>query len=181
MRSISTKTGDSGQTSLADGQRVAKDSLVIEVIGALDELNSWLGLVVAKLSPTFEEENEFFQHLQQSLYQISAQLAQAPGSELKQQTLVKLEKHSQDLQKSMADGWHQNFLYPGGTELGGYLDVARTVCRRLECLAFKLNRQQTVSQVILKYLNRLSDYLYVLRCRINLYQKHSEKELSSDE
>ena len=75
MKSISTKTGDCGQTSLANGQRVAKDSLVIEVIGTLDELSSWLGLVIANLESNFAAQKIFLEQVQQDLYLLSAVIA----------------------------------------------------------------------------------------------------------
>lgn len=180
MQSISTKTGDNGQTSLANGQRVAKNSPIITALGTLDELNSWLGLVVAQLGTTFGEEKEVLEQQQQNLYQISAELAQAPKAKFKKSALTQLEKQADSLQESMVNGWHSKFLYPGGTLLGAYLDLGRAVCRRAERVVTSLKRQHSIPETILHYLNRLSDYLYLLRCYINLYQKHSEKQLQPD-
>ena len=179
MKSISTKTGDCGQTFLANGQRVAKDSLVIEAIGTLDELSSWLGLVIADLESNFAAQKKVLEQVQQDLYQLSAVIAQAPRIKFKKPALNRLEKQSELLQSSMGDKWHNKFLHPGGTRLAAQLDIIRTVCRRCERLVFKYAQQETVPALVLQYLNRLSDYLYVLRCYINLDQKHSEKQFTS--
>ena len=180
MNSISTKTGDCGQTSLANGQRVAKDSLVIEVIGTLDELNSWIGLVIAHSQSNLRAQKQVLEQVQQDLYQLSAVIAQAPRIKFKKPALNRLEKQSELLQSSMGNNWHNKFLYPGGTRLASQLDVTRTVCRRCERLVFKYAQQKTVPALILQYLNRLSDYLYVLRCYINLDQKYSEKQFTPE-
>ncbi|MBU0578825.1 cob(I)yrinic acid a,c-diamide adenosyltransferase [Patescibacteria group bacterium] len=186
MNSISTKTGDCGQTSLANGQRVAKDSLVMEVIGTLDELNSWIGLVIACIPVIVDAKNDsitqkkVLEQIQQDLYQLSAVIVQAPQVKFKKPALNRLEKQSELLQTTMVGNWHDKFLHPGGTKLAAQLDIARTVCRRCERLIFKYAKQKVVPALILQYLNRLSDYLYVLRCYINLDQKYSEKQFILD-
>jgi len=192
MISISTKTGDQGQTSLANGKRVPKHSLVMEFIGGLDELSSWLGLIVAELrekeADLAKAATEKFsatamradlEKIQQQLYEISAEVAQYPGKKYQEADLADLEAKADVLQEQLADDWHRQFLFPGGTVLGGYFDVARTVARRVERVGFKLSEVTTVSPVILKFLNRLSDYLYLLRCQINQLQQYQEKELKS--
>jgi len=182
INSISTKTGDYGQTSLANGERVAKDSLVMEVVGTLDELNSWIGLAITYFAADFFIQKKSLEQVQQDLYQLSAVIVQAPQVRFKKQALNELEKQSEALQVSMKGNWHNKFLKPGGTRLAAQLDVARTVCRRCERLAFKYSAQEpkAVPALITQYLNRLSDYLYVLRCYINLDQKYSEKQLLPD-
>lgn len=182
MSSISTKTGDCGQTSLANGERVAKDSLVMEVVGTIDELNSWLGLVIVHAESDFPPQKKSLEKVQQDLYQLSAVIVKAPQLKFKKSALNRLEKHSEALQAAMKGSWHNKFLHPGGTKLAAQLDIARTVCRRCERLTFKYAQQEpkNVPALIRQYLNRLSDYLYVLRCYINLDQKYSEKLLSPD-
>ncbi len=178
MQSISTKTGDDGRTSLANGERVAKDSLVIELIGVLDELNSWLGLIVTRLPKKLKAHGDELRTLQQDIYQLSAVLAQAPQVEFRSNRLERVESAAAALEEQLEENWHQKFLYPGGTELGAQLDLARTVCRRVERLAVKYNRETELGPLIIKYLNRLSDYLYLLRCYFNQVLKHTEKEFS---
>ena len=180
MNSITTKTGDCGQTSLANGQRVAKDSLVMEVVGTLDELNSWLGLVIVYSESDFSTQKKVLEQVQQDLYQLSAVIVQAPSVKFKKPALNRLEKQSELLESSMKGNWHKKFVYPGGTKLAAHLDIARTVCRRCERLTFGYSQEGKVPALILQYLNRLSDYLYVLRCYINLHQKHSEKQFTPD-
>ena len=76
----------------------------------------------------------------------------------------------------MADDWHHKFLLPGGTVIGANLDIARTVCRRAERAVVSLDGEQQVRPVVLRYLNRLSDYLYILRCFINHALEYQEKQ-----
>jgi cob(I)alamin adenosyltransferase len=179
MNSISTKTGDAGQTSLANGERVAKDSLVIGVIGTLDELNSWIGMVIVHCESDFVAQKKVLEQVQQDLYQLSAVIAKA-AVKFKKPALNRLEKQSEALQKLMGKNWHTQFLHPGGTKLAAQLDIARTVCRRCERLIYQYSTTEKVSSLILQYFNRLSDYLYVLRCYVNLDQKYSEKQLLPD-
>lgn len=177
MISISTKTGDDGLSALANGRRVPKGHQVFAVIGSLDELNSWLGLIVALFDQRHPAHRTFLLELQETLFYIGAEIAESSKVALKKSALTKLEKRAGKLQQSLAEGWHTKFLLPGGTELGAYLDIARTVCRRCEresWLYHQAHRQ--ISPLILQYLNRLSDYLYLLRCWINHQQTYREKQ-----
>lgn len=177
MISISTKTGDDGTSALANGTRVPKEHQVFAVIGSLDELNAWLGLMVALFDPRHQAQRSFLLELQETLFYIGAELAESSQAALKKPALTKLEKRADRLQQSLAEGWHTKFLLPGGTELGAYLDIARTVCRRCERESWLYHRaHRPVSPLILKYLNRLSDYLYLLRCWINHQQTYQEKQ-----
>ena len=182
MQSISTKTGDNGQTSLANGSRVAKDSAIMELLGTIDELSSWLGLVIAQLGTSYGQKRQSLERIQQDLYHLSAVLAQAPTAKFIDSRLESLEVEAEELQARLKAGWHDDFLYPGGTELGAYLDLARTVCRRSErrLVAYqKQDQEQEHPGLALPYLNRLSDYLFLLRCYFNQVQEHPEKELKS--
>lgn len=176
MINISTKTGDKGTTGLANGMRIAKDSQHFEVIGTLDELNSWLGLVVVSLENSFTDHQKFLVSVQDTLFYIGAEVALSPKAKLKKSDLTKLENQASRLQKSMKQNWHTQFLLPGGTKLGAWLDIARSVCRRCERELVKLNSEQELNPMLLKYLNRLSDYLYIFRCYCNAQQNYSEKK-----
>ncbi|MBD3279109.1 MAG: cob(I)yrinic acid a,c-diamide adenosyltransferase [Candidatus Pacebacteria bacterium] len=178
IKNISTKTGDQGKTSLANGQRLAKDELVFEVIGTLDELNSWLGLVLSQLDQQFDAEKQFLIFLQQQLFVMGAELAGAKKVQLASQVLNKIEQHSSSLQKQMADDWHNKFVLPGGSQSAAQLDIARTVCRRAERRLVSYHLQYQARPLLLKTLNRLSDYLYVLRCWVNF--KQGVKEILFD-
>lgn len=179
--SVSTKTGDKGTTLLANGKRIPKTDILFDLIGTVDELNSWLGLVVTKLEHSFGKQRDFLLEVQNNLFYVGAELAFAKGVELDQKELKKLERVSEKLQKELdkQGDWHQKFLLPGGTENGAYLDISRTVCRRTERVAFQYSDQHLISPIILKYLNRLSDYLYVLRCFVNNSVEYQEKEFKT--
>jgi cob(I)alamin adenosyltransferase len=179
MQSISTKTGDAGQTGLANGQRVSKDSLVIELIGTVDELNSWLGLVAVELQEDWSDHRQFILEIQDTLFHVGAEIARSPKTKLAKKQLTKLEQQAVALQDSMEDHWHSKFLLPGGTKLGAQLDLARAVCRRCERLAVSYAKEETLSPLILRYFNRLSDYLYLLRTFLNAQKKYSEQQFES--
>jgi len=174
MNSVSTKTGDKGDSGLANGQRFPKNDLIFEVLGTQDEVNSWLGLAIAKLPEYFTEQKKFLTQVQDSLFYIGAQLARAPKAKLKPERLTTLEKNSENLQKKMVKNWTTKFLYPGGNEAAAILDVARTVARRFERIVVHYAQNESVDPLILKYVNRLSDYLYVLRCFVNHEERYNE-------
>lgn len=177
--SVSTKTGDKGSSGLANGTRLPKSALVFEVLGTQDELNSWLGVVIAGMDESFPSQKEFLLEVQNNLFYLGAELAQSPGVSLPAQALTKLEKNSQDLQQSMIENWTTQFLFPGGNMLAAQTDVARTVSRRLERLIVRYSEEVAVSSLVFKYINRLSDYLYVLRCFINFTQDYKENKFKA--
>jgi cob(I)alamin adenosyltransferase len=177
--SVSTKTGDKGESGLISGRRVSKSNIVFEVLGTLDELNSHLGLVIVKMknnpSKDIAKNAKFLLEIQNTLFYLGAQLAESSKDNLKKFDLSKLEKKADQLQMKMAENWITKFVLPGGTELGAYIDIARTVSRRLERLivalsedrAIKNNGKKAFPELVLKYVNRLSDYLFILRCFVN--------------
>lgn len=173
MINVSTKTGDKGKSGLANGVRISKGELIFEVLGTVDELNSWLGLCVIKITP--RAERVFLLSIQDTLFHLGAELASSHKAKLQRGHLKKLETHSTKLQATMEENWTSKFLLPGGTETAAYLDITRTVCRKLERLVVRLSEKQSVSPLILSYINRLSDYLYVLRCKVNLDKRYEEK------
>lgn len=181
--SVSTKTGDNGTSGLANGERHTKDELIFEVLGTQDEVNAWLGLALVKLKtdPAQQEltkHTSFVSQIQDTLFHIGAELALSPKTKLSDQALANLEKISLELQKQMAEGWTTKFVYPGGTDAAATLDVARTVARRLERRVVELSHQQTVRSEVLKYINRLSDYLFVLRCYVNQVNDYQEQRFT---
>ena len=180
--SISTKKGDAGESYLANGQKLPKDDLVFEVLGNIDELNSQIGLVVAQLKVTVVTGKELLieqlEDAQSNLYLLSGILAGAPKVPFSKTKLTKIEKQGDALQELMADGWTTKFLYPGGSIIGAQLDVTRSVCRRCERSIVAHSRKQKVPAVVLQYINRLSDYLFILRCFVNLQSGVKEKQFS---
>lgn len=181
MISVTTKTGDKGTSGLANGKRVPKSSFIFEVLGTQDELNSWLGVCISKLSDDFADQREFLYEVQDTLFYIGAEIAQSPKAKLEETSLTKLERFSDKLQAGMEDGWTTKFLYPGGNQVAAWIDVARTVSRRFERTVVKHSQEELISPLILKYVNRLSDYLFVLRCYVNSREKYEERKFSYKE
>lgn len=177
---ITTKTGDKGESTLASGKRLPKDSPQFEVVGALDELNSWLGLVAASLPQSIDSVRTRLYSIQETLFYIGAEVANAPKAKLPHKKVADLEKWQKKLEKVLEPNWHTKFLLPGGTVLGGQIDIARTVCRRTERVLVAYSHTATVSPVLIQYLNRLSDYLYLVRCYINQTHKYQEIEFVAE-
>lgn len=179
MLSVTTKTGDKGQSGLANGQRLSKDAPIFEVLGTQDELNSWLGLIVAQLGDSFADQKNYLLNIQDTLFYIGAELAQSPKAKLAEDALRELEAQAESLQSAMAEGWTTQFLYPGGTPAAAITDLARAVSRRFERVVVRYSQEVPVSPVVLKYVNRLSDYLFVLRCYINTQEQFQERKFTS--
>jgi cob(I)alamin adenosyltransferase len=164
---IYTKTGDSGKTSLLGGTKVFKNNPRIEAYGTVDELNSYIGL----LSDFSNDDNakNILKEIQDRLFTIGAELACDPDSkmplpDLHESDIEYLEKEIDNMQDQLPV--MKNFILPGGHPAVSFAHVARCVCRRAERCTVNLQENSgTVDQLIIKYLNRLSDYLFVLaRC-----------------
>lgn len=169
---VYTRTGDRGETALVGGKRVPKDSLRIEAYGAIDELNSIVGL-----ARVFNEESldagEAHQFLDEVLCQIQDQLFDI-GSELAtpaeffQQGMYRVSEGEIDRLEKLMDKCQEDleplksFVLPGGGRVGAYLHQSRTVCRRAERDILRLSREEEVNPDVLKYINRLSDLFFVL-------------------
>jgi cob(I)alamin adenosyltransferase len=131
------------------------------------------------MSSEFTQQKNFLYEVQDTLFYIGAELALSPKAKLEQAALEKLEKTSEILQSRMEEGWTTKFLFPGGNETAAWLDVARTVSRRFERSVVRYSQDELVSPLILKYVNRLSDYLYVLRCFVNSRENYQERTFTS--
>lgn len=168
---VSTKKGDGGESFLLNGKKISKSNLIFEVLGTLDELNSYLGLVVVKIrknsSYEVSKNADFLLDIQNTLFYLGAELAGSKKEKLSKSQLNKLERKSDQMQTKMAKNWITKFVLPGGTELGAHIDVARTISRRLERLVVTLSENTQIEKIVLKYVNRLSDYLFILRCFVN--------------
>lgn len=166
---VITKTGDGGQTGLSDGSRVSKSSLRIHALGQVDHLNSVIGwtLVVAG-----DEWTSSLQSIQQDLFNMGGELSM-PNSEL---NLLKVdrvdwlndevEKFNQSLEPL------KEFILPGGTEFSARIHMARTVCRTVERYLVALQEKESINEIHIPYLNRLSDYLFVL-ARVDMSKKNN--------
>ena len=161
---IYTKTGDQGITSLLGGIRVPKSDLRIDAYGTIDELNSYLGLL--RDQPVNEKRADFLKGIQDRLFTIGADLATAPGkTKVKKpdlhQTDIDLLEQEIDLMDAELP-MLTAFILPGGHQSVSFCHLARTVCRRAERIAVDLASVEPVSELVIQYLNRLSDYLFVL-------------------
>lgn len=162
---VYTRTGDDGTTSLGDGGRVPKDSPRIEAYGTVDELNSAIGVALAAgLDPAAATalsrvQNELF-HLGSDLSVPESAKVSRPVPRIEERHVLALEKLMDALSESLPP--LENFVLPGGSAGAAQLHVARTICRRAERLVIALSRREAVGPETVRYLNRLSDALFVL-------------------
>jgi cob(I)alamin adenosyltransferase len=161
---IYTKGGDKGETSLLGGTRVLKSHERVEAYGNLDELNSFIGLIRdQEIQPRYRE---VLIRIQENLFIAEALIARDPEKEaeylpfLKEEEIVLLENEIDKMNEELPP--IRNFILPGGHPVVSYCHVARTVCRRAERSLIRLNRISPVEDIIIRFLNRLSDYLFVL-------------------
>jgi cob(I)alamin adenosyltransferase len=161
---IYTKTGDTGETSLFGGRRVTKDALRIEAYGTVDELNSLLG-IVRSFKPVKELDDALAQR-QEELFELGADLATPLDASNVQVARIE-QRHIEGLER-LIDAMEKrfpplkSFILPGGSAVGAHLHFARTVCRRAERNVVRLSKLEPVNPHTITYLNRLSDYLFVL-------------------
>lgn len=184
---IYTRTGDKGETSLFGGKRVLKCEELVDVYGSIDELNCWIGLVSSKLKTlprrqAGQNTKVFFNVIQSDLFTIGSTLAGWNGD------LSNLQKRVDEMEKRIDEMDRElpvlkNFILPGGSELGALVHIARSICRRVErqtvalfnrqpsavspSIKLRVNFQQEEKEIIIKYLNRLSDLFFVLARFIN--------------
>ena len=168
---IYTKTGDNGTTSLIGGTKVPKSHLRIEAYGTVDELSSWIGLCKDLLN-----EKQLLQEIQDRLFTINASLACDPEKEtklaipdLKEEDITLLEQEMDRMNETIPP--LKSFVLPGGHPTLSQLHITRCVCRRAERCCVRL---EEVEPIIIKYINRLSDYLFVL-ARFTAYELKVEE------
>ena len=174
---IYTKTGDKGTTSLLGGTKVSKAHLRIEAYGTVDELNSHVGLC-RDLVPG-EHQQSMLQEIQDRLFTIGSTLAADPEKskmklpELKEEDVTLLEQEMDKMNEKLPE--MRSFVLPGGHTTVSYCHIARCVCRRAERCTIHLAETSFVSEIVQKYLNRLSDYLFVLSRKLS--QELNAKEI----
>ncbi|MEK7577386.1 MAG: cob(I)yrinic acid a,c-diamide adenosyltransferase [Patescibacteria group bacterium] len=161
---IYTRTGDTGTTALFGGTRVLKCNDLVDVYGSIDELNSWIGFVSSKLNTI--ESQEFLSRLQSDLFTIGSNFAgfKTDISHLHERVL-EMEARIDAMDKALPK--LTKFILPGGSELGAVVHLARGVCRRVERQTVALHQTQPVDLTIISYLNRLSDFLFMLARFVN--------------
>jgi cob(I)alamin adenosyltransferase len=170
LTKIYTRTGDAGTTGLADGSRVTKDAPRIEAIGAVDELNSVLGALLAEKLP--DAVRACLDNVQNDLFDLGGELS-VPGH------AIMSNAHVERLERAL-DGFNKalpplkDFILPAGSRPAALAHVARTVCRRAERRLVSLSRKQKVAPALLAYVNRLSDLLFVLARGLNRVAGHPD-------
>jgi cob(I)alamin adenosyltransferase len=168
LNKIYTKTGDRGQTGLSDGSRVAKFSLRITAIGAVDETNSAIG--VARLDAEGDYD-AMLSRIQNDLFDLGADLSMPEDGKTEDRLRIapaqveRLEREIDAMNAALAP--LKSFVLPGGTALAAHLHLARAIARRAERAIVELAGQETVNQAALHYTNRLSDHLFVMARAVN--------------
>ena len=173
---IYTKTGDEGMTSLFGGKRLSKASLRIDTYGTVDELNSWIG--VPRDQDVNSKRKEILLSVQDRLFTIGSMLATEPGNtkvripSLWDDDILFLEQQIDAMDSLLPP--MRSFVLPGGHPAVSFTHVARTVCRRAERIVIALHQSEPVDGLIIKYLNRLSDYLFVV-ARLSALELNAEE------
>ncbi len=180
---IYTKTGDKGTTALFGGTRVAKHHIRIESYGTIDELNSWLGLIRDQKIDAASKKTLI--HIQEKLFTVGSILATDPKKAIlkngkERLTIPKIENSDIEFLEKEMDKMNEvlppmtHFIIPGGHTTVSYCHIARTVCRRAERLTSHLHENEPLDEKVLSYINRLSDYLFVLARKLSLHLKVEE-------
>lgn len=173
---VYTRKGDDGSTGLIGGTRVSKDDIRIEAYGTVDELNSWLGLIRDQEAAS-EYKTELVE-IQEHLFSIGSHLASDPNKgrmalpEVPESAVSRLEQGIDEMEATLEP--MTNFVLPGGHEAVSKIHIARCVCRRAERRVITLSKNAQIDPLLIRYLNRLSDYLFVLSRRVNLTAKGEE-------
>ncbi len=170
LSKIYTRTGDSGTTGLGDGTRVDKDAPRIEAIGTVDELNGQIGLLLCQKLPG--SILPVLTDIQHDLFDIGGELCIPDVTTITQQQVDYLEKSLDKLNDDLSP--LKEFILPGGCESAAICHVARTICRRAERRVYALAKKGNISDMTLKYLNRLSDLLFVIARYLNATSGHGD-------
>ena len=175
---VYTRRGDQGQTSLVGGQRVSKASVRLEAYGTVDELNSHLGILVAMLPDSHEKT--FLEHIQNNLFNVCTNLATDQDHDALPASAFLPDGAIKELEQEVDSITHElperlGFILPGGTQQAAQAHVCRTICRRSERRIVALAETATVSPEVQQYVNRLSDYLFILAKKLNFIAGKSEK------
>jgi cob(I)alamin adenosyltransferase len=163
LTKIVTKTGDDGTTGLGDGTRTGKDAPRVEVMGNLDELNSAIGCVLAERLPS--DVAAALTSVQNDLFDLGGEICIPDRSALWDAHLEEIDRRIESLREPLPP--LQDFVLPGGSRAGAACHLARAVCRRAERSLVALGRVESVSQLSIQYLNRLSDLLFLAARSIN--------------
>lgn len=173
---IYTKTGDKGTTSLIGGTRLSKAHVRIDAYGTVDELNSYIGML--RDQPVNEKRKDLLKEIQDRLFTMGSHLASESDQkkkilpDLTEEDIVLLENEMDQIDSKIPP--LRAFVLPGGHQSVSFGHIARTVCRRAERAVIHLQQGEEVELIVIRYLNRLSDYLFML-CRIMTYELEIEE------
>ena len=173
---IYTRGGDKGKTSLGNGERVDKNSIRVDAFGTIDETNAVLGIVIINLKSPFKE---MVLRIQNDLFDLGADLCVPENKKLDYEPLrinqFQVDRLEKEIDMMNADlDTLKSFILPGGTIESAYLHLARTTARKAERLIIKLNQQEKINPISIKYINRLSDHLFVIARLVNKNSKKSD-------
>jgi cob(I)alamin adenosyltransferase len=158
LSKIYTRTGDDGTTGLGDGSRVEKDSIRVEAYGTVDELNSTVGMILANKLP--EQVRECLNDVQHDLFDLGGEFSVPGYTALKETFISRIETILDDFNSDLP--YLKEFILPAGGKATSACHLARTVCRRAERRAITLSKAEAINPFAIKYLNRLSDLLFVI-------------------
>lgn len=170
LSKIYTRTGDDGTTGLGNGTRVNKDSMRVEAYGTVDELNSIIGLLLTHSLP--DDIHECLIDVQHRLFDLGGELCMPGHTAISNDHVIGLEYLLDDLNRKLTP--LKDFILPGGTPAAALCHVARTVCRRAERRVVNLSKHETIAGLSIKYLNRLSDLLFVMARTLNAHAGHRD-------
>ncbi len=166
---VYTKGGDKGKTSLGDGSRVSKTDKIIEALANIEELNANLGYIMCKIPSQYKN---IFHKIQNDLFDLGADVVTPSNKE----NALRINKgHTSNIEKEIDSILSSlpalnSFILPGGTDISSRIHLARTVCRRCEISILKLHEKKPINSEILKYINRLSDFLFVVARKLNILE-----------
>ncbi len=163
LSKIVTRTGDAGTTGLGDGSRTTKDSLRIDAIGEVDELNSGLGVLLCEEMP--EKIRAALLNVQNDLFDLGGELCLPGMNVMKDVQVARLEQLADDFNADLP--MLKEFILPGGTRAASLAHLSRTVCRRAERAMVRLHNAEPLSETARRYINRLSDLLFILGRALN--------------
>ena len=163
LSKIVTRTGDAGTTGLGDGSRTTKDSLRIDAIGEVDELNSGLGVLLCEEMP--EKIRAALLDVQNDLFDLGGELCLPGMNVMKDVQVARLEQLADDFNADLP--MLKEFILPGGTRAASLAHLSRTVCRRAERAMVRLHNAEPLSETARRYINRLSDLLFILGRALN--------------
>jgi cob(I)alamin adenosyltransferase len=170
LSKIYTRTGDDGTTGLGDGSRVKKTERRVEAIGAVDELNSLIGVLLARKLP--DDFHSVLTDIQHELFDLGGELSIPGRAAITENQVKRLETVLDKFNESLSP--LKEFILPGGSEAAALCHLARSVCRRAERRVIHLAEKEDVNIAVTKYLNRLSDLLFVLARALNVHAGHGD-------